>query len=274
MAPDTPPSIAVVHLLRRRNDIAHFERFVRSCRAFPDPLPHEMIVLFKGFGGGDDAPALSCLAGTEFTRVDMPDSGFDIGPYLEVARSHDHDYFCFLNSFSEIRAENWLSKLHAALVSEERAGVVGATGSWETTAENDGFPNYHLRTNGFMISGELLRDLETWEMCEKRDTSRFEAGHRGLTGQILARGLEPYVIDRRGCAWAKEDWPRSNTYRAGEQEGLLIGDKRTEAYRTADPRTREYLSTLAWSDKDPGPNPFKRHKLSRRLRRWLGISRQ
>ena len=272
MTSDKNPSVAVVHLLHRCNDIAHFDRFIRSYRRFPDPLPHALIILFKGFRGGDDSTALSFLDGIDFIRIDVPDEGFDIGPYLEVAHSQSYDHYCFLNSFSVILAEAWLSKLYAALTAAERAGVVGATGSWERLDASTAFPNCHVRTTGFMMAGELLRALETREMREKRDTSLFEAGPHGLTSQILARGLEPYVVDRWGCAWAKDDWPRSETYRAGEQAGLMIADRRTEAYRNGDSPVRTYLGRLAWTDEDPGPNPFKRNKPGRRLRRWLGLA--
>ena len=265
-------SVAVVHLLRQRNDIAHFARFLRSYRRFAAGMPHDLIILFKGFHAGDDSQAASRLEGLRWVRRDVPDEGYDIGPYIDLARSRGDGYFCFLNSFSEILADDWLAKLHRALVTGERAGVVAATGSWETVDGSTAFPNYHVRTNGFMIAGHLFHDLESWKMDTKSDTSRFEAGPRGLTRQILARGLEPYVVDRLGRAWAKQDWPRANTFRAAEQEGLMVADARTEAYRTGGPEVRAYLRTLAWTDDDPGPNPLKNRGPSRRLRKGLGLT--
>ncbi|MCW8914830.1 MAG: hypothetical protein OQK24_03135 [Magnetovibrio sp.] len=270
---DARPEVAVVHLLRRCNDISCFERFIGSYRVHLDPLNHELIIIFKGFSGDDDADALAVLNGIEFTRVDVGDRGFDLGPYIEVAQSAHHQYLCFFNSFSEILADEWLSKLYAALTSAENAGVVSASGSWETTDDMQQFPNYHVRTNAFMISRELFNNLETWEIHEKHDASLFEAGPKSLTAQILARGLEPYVVDAEGRVWAKEGWQSSQTYRTSEQERLMVRDNRTQAYQDADTHMRTYLNTLAWTDQDPGPNPAKRNKLSRRLRRWVGLSR-
>ena len=269
-APHGNGSIAVVYLLRRSNNIADLTRFLASYGAFPAGPPHDVIIVFKGFTGNDDRHAISHLDGIPFSRFDCPDEGYDIGPYLDVARHYDYDFFCFFNSFSVIGVAGWLAALHDALLSSARAGVVGATGSWEALDESTVFPNYHIRTNAFMITAPLFRGLETWAMEDKRDTSLFEAGPRGLTAQLLARGLEPYVVDRQGHAWAKEDWPRSNTYRAGNQDGLMVADRRTDAYLEGDAEIRRYLDKLAWVGGDPGPNPFKKAKLSRRLRHWLG----
>ncbi len=273
-SPATQPPTAVVYLLRRGNDPVHLKRFVHSYRTCADILPHQLIILCKGFQAAENIPGLDCLDGLEFTSIPIPDTGFDIGPYMDVARAQKHQYFCFLNSFSEILSPDWLTKLHTVIKTKTDAGIVGATGSWETTADNMQFPNYHMRTNAFLISSALLNDLEIWPMVEKHHASLFEAGPQSLTRQILARGLQPYVVDRFGKAWAKEDWHRANTYRAAGQEGLLVSDNRTNAYQMADPATRDYLATLAWSDKHPGPDPAKRNKLSRRLRRWLGISKK
>ena len=268
----TAASVAVVHLLRQKNDIAHFARFLRSYRRFAAGMPHDLIILFKGFRAGDDSQALARLERLRWVRRDVPDAGYDIGPYIDVARSRDDNYFCFLNSFSEILADDWLAKLHGALDSAERAGVVAATGSWENIGDGTAFPNYHVRTNAFMISGHLFRDLDSWRMDAKSDTSRLEAGPRGLTSQILARGLEPYVVDRHGRAWAKEDWPRANTFRAAGQEGLMVADARAEAYRAGGPEVRAYLRTLAWTDDDPGPSPLKSRGPGRRLGKLLGLA--
>lgn len=240
-----------------------------SYRAMRESIAHDLVIIFKGFEGHDKGPYLELLSGIEHIDVDVADTGLDIGPYLEVARQSDHERLCFLNSFSVLLAPGWLAKLDLALSEMPNAGVVGATGSYEPAGRDAPFPNYHIRTNGFLIARELLLDLDLWEMREKPDVSRFEAGPRSLTRQIIQRGLEPYIVDCDGVAYAKENWEASATFRAGEQEKLLVADNRTNAYLDADPDMRRWLSCLAWSSADPGRNPQRERKLSRRLKRWL-----
>lgn len=262
--------LAAVHLLRLSNGIGCFQRFIASYRAMEEPLVHDLVVIFKGFDGHDKGPYRELLEGIGHIDVDVEDAGFDIGPYLEVARQSGHERLCFLNSYSVLLAPGWLTKLDRAHSEMPNAGIVGATGSYEPAGPDAPFPNYHIRTNGFLISRELLLDLEFWEMREKPDVSRFEAGPMSLTRQIMQQGLEPYIVDCDGVAYAKEDWEVSATFRSGEQEKLLVSDNRTNAYLEADPDMRRWLSSLAWSSEDPGRNPQRERKLSRRLRRWLG----
>ncbi len=262
--------LAAVHLLRQSNGIGCFQQFIASYRAMEEPLAHDLVIIFKGFEGHDKSPYLEILDGIEHVGVDVEDRGFDIGPYLDVARQSACERMCFLNSFSVLQVRDWLTKLDRALDQQPNAGVVGATGSYEPAGPAAPFPNYHIRTNGFLIARELLLDLEVWEMRDKPDVSRFEAGPRSLTRQIMQRGLEPYIVDCDGVAYAKEDWEASGTFRSGEQEKLLIADNRTNAYLDADPEMRRWLGCLAWSSADPGRNPQRERKFSRRLRRWLG----
>lgn len=241
-----------------------------SYREMAEPLAHDLVIIFKGFDGHDKGPYHEILGDMAHDAVDVADTGFDVGPYLKVARQSDHERLCFLNSFSVLLAPGWLTKLDRALSDMPKAGIAGATGSYEPAGPDAPFPNYHIRTNGFLISRELLLDLDLWEMREKPDVSRFEAGPMSLTRQITQRGLEPYIVDCDGVAYAKEDWEASGTFRSGEQEKLLITDNRTNAWLEADPEMRRWLHHLAWLPGDAGRNPQRDRKLSRRLRRWLG----
>lgn len=267
-----PAKPAAVYLLRQKNDVAYFRDFIASYREMAEPLEHDLVIIFKGFSDNNKGPCLEVLDGIDHVAVDLEDRGFDIGAYLETARQTSYERMLFLNSFSVLLAPEWLTKLNTAMDREDRAGIVGATGSYEPSGPATSFPNYHIRTTGFFMDRQVLLNLDLWEMSEKQDTSRFEAGPGNLTQQILGQGLVPYVVARDGAAYAKEDWLRSGTYRTGNQEGLLIADNRTRAYLAADPEMRQWLRDLAWSTERPGPSPEKQRKVSRRLRRWFGLS--
>jgi hypothetical protein len=69
------------------------------------------------------------LDGVEHRLLALDEPVQDLTAYAEAVKRLDHDRVCFLNSYSEILAPDWLAKLHHALDQPE-VGLVGATGSW------------------------------------------------------------------------------------------------------------------------------------------------
>jgi hypothetical protein len=163
---------------------------------------------------------------------------------------------------------------------KQNIGIVGATGSLESQYTNfiiahqqnelshgnllhrlnvyveqikfkhyfDPFPNHHLRTNGFMISRNIISKIDFRPLHDKMDAHRFESGKNSLTKQILQMGLDILVVGKNGQGYHKDEWCRSGTFRQGEQINLLIADNQTNTYLHADPELREMLSHLAWGD--------------------------
>ena len=130
------PGIGVVHLIRRKNGIATFARFLETYRAHPAGVDHDLVLIFKGFGSEEDAREYRVLlSDVPHRRLYIPDSGYDLGAYFRVVRQFDYDYFCFFNSFSRILADNWLAHLYEA-VTTPGVGIAGATGSFESFSEN------------------------------------------------------------------------------------------------------------------------------------------
>ncbi|MCC3304563.1 hypothetical protein [Sneathiella sp. HT1-7] len=264
-------SIAVVHLVRKSNGMTPFRNFLSSYKAHHEPLCHDLVLIFKDFEEKEKAPYMELLADTAFVAHDFPgDGGLDLGPYFDVSQKLDYEYFCFLNSFSEIQSDNWLTHLYNCFINNQDAGIVGATGSWESTGADDPpFPNPHIRTNGFIIAADIMRHLEFFEIKTKDDARHMESGHKGITRQVQKMGKLPYIVDRNGTCWPVENWPESATFRSGNQRALLISDNRTRAFDEGDDWAQEYLFDLAWTGKPSKANPFKRHKMRHRLRRFL-----
>jgi hypothetical protein len=69
------------------------------------------------------------MSGLRFTEKFIPDDGFDLDAYVGAAASLGRPRYCFVNSFSRIRAHGWLAALDGALA-RPGVGLVGATGSW------------------------------------------------------------------------------------------------------------------------------------------------
>lgn len=269
-------SIAVVHLIRKTNGLKPFQDFLDSYRQHKDPEPHDLVLIFKNFGSDEDHAFLEILGDQPYIRFDFAgDGGLDLGPYIAVSRALKYDYFCFLNSFSYVQCDNWLTYLIGGLKTERDAGIVGATASWESSSVTDPpFPNPHIRTTGFVIEANLMRKIRFPEVKNKDDARMIESGTKGLSMQVKALGKALYIVDKNGRYWPEDAWPESETYRSGEQAGLLISDNRTKAFEDGDAWTREYLYALAWTGKPSRANPLKRHKLRHRIRRFFEVKRR
>jgi hypothetical protein len=116
------------------------------------------------------------------------------------------------------------------------------------------FPSYHVRTNSFLVSGELFRKLPRHKFLTKYDAYRFESGKNSLTNRVLAMGHDVLVIGRDGRAYAREEWPESTTFWQRDQSNLIVADSQTNAYFYGSTKKREFLSHFAWCERaDPFP---------------------
>jgi hypothetical protein len=272
--------IAVVHLVRAKNGIEPLRRFLDSYSLLSPGIPHDLLIIYKGFRGRIPPEFAAALSATPHREIHSGDIGYDIAPYFHAARIPDYDFLCFLNSFSVILDQNWLLKLYSH-ASREGVGIAGATGSWEsvysdlqgiieTKNQPPGvvrkrlrsladtqllkfygkrfapFPNFHIRTNAFMINRNLFLGIKRPRLILKIHAHEFESGRESLTGQILEKGLKPIVVGRDGAGYEKEHWHISGTFRQGEQGNLLVADNQTIRYHRLAPEEREKLRIHTW----------------------------
>lgn len=273
--------ISVVHLVYEPYGVEPFENFIQSYEAIPSGRAHQLIVLLKGFAGERETREYRRrLEGHPCTCYRVANRGFDIGSYLDAARAHPSDFYCFFNSRSRLLGDYWLEKLHGNLLAAG-AGVVSATGSYESKYSDylrahrslsplrhssprlffreverfwnyPPFPNYHLRTNAFMLRAETLRQVQSHTIRKRRDAAKFENGRLGMTRQLMSMGLDPVVVGKNGRGYKPEEWPSSGTFWQGEQENLLVADNQTERYANASLDERRRLLVMAWRSDDLG----------------------
>ncbi|MBI5418630.1 MAG: hypothetical protein HZA60_00940 [Deltaproteobacteria bacterium] len=282
--------ICVSHLVRAKNGLTPFERFIDSYLKYKGGVEHDLLFIFKGFHSKKSISDYSkLLRNIPHKKYVVSDIGFDLVPYFKVANKYNYRYFCFLNSFSIILDKDWLLKLYK-VIQQSFVGVAGATGSWESHYTNvlgmpairenipiagrvihvpiairnlhaniirrflekkygtqyDPFPNYHIRTNGFVISRDLMMSIKLSKICTKNDVHRFESGKNSLTKQVLRRNLKVLVVGRDGTCYEKEDWDKSNTFWQGDQGNLLIADNQTRRYSNGNVNMKQALSASAW----------------------------
>ena len=268
--------VAVVYLARARSGRESLQRFLRSYERHAGGLEHDLAVVFKGFSQEADlAEWRADLARFPHQELRMSDFGFDVRAYSLAAQRLPHRYLCFLNSFSELLAPDWLRILHRWGV-EPGVGAVGCTGAWTSIfsiVEHElaaaaalpplrrlllrikipinrrayaPFPNPHLRSNAFLISRELMNRVWPGFVVSKRTAYHWESGRKGFTRRIQGLNLRVLVAGKDGCAYPPDEWSRSGTFLQGRQENLLVADNQTRGYDQADAAKRRLLSVYAW----------------------------
>jgi hypothetical protein len=278
-----PEALGVVHLVWAPLGPAPLRSFLRSYHAHSPGIAHELVIVLNGAppdaglnrAGGSGTAALTRdglateLADTKHRLIALERPVLDLAAYGQAARALNHPRLCFLNSYSVILADKWLATLTQAL-DDPGTGLVGATASWESQSQwirgrarywpyqlirlrgarrdYPRFPNPHVRTTAFMIERAILLAMNLDAARYKRDTYLLESGRRSITRQVLERALRAVVAGRDGRAYGVKDWAASRTYRSGEQDNLLVADRRTADWQTASPRLRRRLSRDAWGE--------------------------
>lgn len=234
-------SICVVYLLRESKAVTPFFESYESHSA---GLPHQLLVLDKG-------QRATVSLKPEWLSASMSDRGMGLRAFSLACRkfARNFDYVCCLNSWSVIQSDDWLAKLYAGLQAPG-AGIAGATGSWESFYTNQPTwlgrwffppaPNYHIRTTGFIMRGDLMRQVWPRFSIAKRIEYLSELGRTSITRKIMRRGWQPYVVGANGVVYSKEQWLASHTFRSGNQENLLIGDNHTVRYQQDEVERRRW----------------------------------
>ncbi len=271
--------ICVVHLVRKKNGINPFQNFLDSYLEHAAGTDHELLILYKGFLSESDViPYEELLKNVPHTFLIISDFGFDLRSYFIAAEKCNSRYCCFLNSFSVILDKDWLLKLYQ-YISQPGVGLVGATGSWGSFFPSrklnkrmmpywkqllwplvqpilrvlfrlyfDNFPNYHIRTNGFMIARDIMLKIHRGLIFTKVQAFYLESGKQSITNQVRQMGLKPLVVGKDGKGYEKHEWNVSNTFWCGSQGNLLISDNQTRMYDREIPDWRQEWELFAWGE--------------------------
>jgi hypothetical protein len=244
-------SIAVVYLDRATNPKWAKLNFISSIKRNRAGRPFDLIIIEKGYSNfanskqriPQNIPDMHVVE-----TVGVSDELFPLRCLFDFALSSYHEYLLFFTSWSKALAPLWLDKMMSCAERNPECGVVASTASWEALDQETPFPNPSVRTNGFLIKRSLLIELQTGRLETKFDGNLFEAGPNSLYNQIVGLGLEGVVVDRDGREWRVMDWPKSQTFRSGNQDGLLFADNRTQDFAQANRARRKKLLRLAWGE--------------------------
>jgi hypothetical protein len=110
------------------------------------------------------------------------------------------------------------------------------------------FPAHHVRTNAFIVGHETFMRVSRANLRTKVQAHRLESGKASITHRTERLGLRAVVVDGDGHMLEHPDWPASHTFWQGRQDGLMVSDNQTEAYRRGGPERRLLLSRYAWGN--------------------------
>lgn len=252
--------VTVIHLVWAPLGAEPVQRFAAALRRHPAGSEHRLLVVLNGFDDAEAArEARAALEGLAFDELLLEAPVIDLEAYRLAALRAETDAVCILNSYARPLADGWLGHLVGAL-GTKGVGLAGASGSYESTysaappwlrplrREFPRFPNPHLRTNAFVVERERLLAAYREPISDKRAALRLENGRHSLSRQVWDADEEVVVVGRDGRARVHAEWPRSRTFRSGDQDNLLVADNRTDQYAHADARQRLRLARLAWGD--------------------------
>ena len=123
--------ITVVHLVRRQNGLEPLRAFMASYRRFEAGVEHELVIAMKGYRPDHQRDDACKLIDVPHRVIEVPDRGYDVGSYWDIAGQLGSESACFLNSFSVILRSGWLAQLHRA-VNLGGVGLAGVTGSYQS----------------------------------------------------------------------------------------------------------------------------------------------
>ena len=181
--------VGVIYLCRFSEGERPVHRFLESYLGHPAGLDHDLTVVFKGFPDRESlAQAQTLFAGVPINAVEVDDLGFDVGAYVKAAKLVLNRRLLFLNTFSQILADNWLEYFNRALDRSE-VGVVGATGSW---AANTAGPE---ATMVFLVRKMLGLPAQLHQSIERAqpDGSDARAG-RGSAARLYLSAPFDYAV--------------------------------------------------------------------------------
>ncbi len=278
---------AVIYLSWIPYGIGYFETFLSSyirCKAGAD---HRLVILFNGVRHESDYTPFLKLAKEKLAYpVDymVMESGQDIDAYFYAAQKVQSENILFFNTYSRINADQWLFK-YENIMKDSQIGLVSASGSalsyfsavfQKKCAEDEkgsslsgyirciklhikaalywrflfpAFPNFHVRSNAFMVRRSLFLSLHCPPLTSKFNAYRFESGYHSMTRQILKSGYRVKVVDIAGKSYDLAELQQIPLFWKGNQELLLVSDNQTDTYQLAAPEEKAKMSYIAWGEK-------------------------
>ncbi len=111
-------------------------------------------------------------------------------------------------------------------------------------------PNYHIRTNAFMLKRSLYLDFISHYGLPntKPDAYLLESSYKSLSKFVLSKGLKIGVLGKDETVYPPENWKESKTYISSDLSNVIIKDKYYDAYKQKEYLDKKIYELSVWGD--------------------------
>ncbi|MCL1920676.1 MAG: hypothetical protein FWG50_06300 [Kiritimatiellaeota bacterium] len=198
---------------------AHIRRFFDSYKANIPSAPHQLIIAATAYrdnpSGYEELKRLARESNA--TIMDLPDGGHEFGAFYRAAERLTADFiFCFVTS-GRIVKPNWLDVFISATRENPQYGLIGSSGSWETTQHigvvlkgifNSKKPAFPALLETINTTAQRNRSLTRIIMKVFNATFRpvrFPNPHIRTNGFLIERHLYIRYINKYGIPCIRDD---------------------------------------------------------------------
>ena len=263
--------IIVNYLISKYDNKNNLKNFFFYYKKFNAGYPHKLIITFKNFEKNDKIFNFNCLKFNKHEKfIDYKlFNDFDWGSYKRLAEKFQSSIFFFMNCHSYPIKKNWLKYF---VKNYKKNSLLGPAGSYESLSSEalkgaysknrikslkyfftnfiyfPIFPNPHVRSSSFMISGKNFLNLELNKKYrfKKFGTWINESGRNGMTNNFKNKGFKYYIINSDGKKFFKNNWKLSETFCYKEQSKLLISDKFSRLYKKSSKLKKKIIEKKVW----------------------------
>jgi hypothetical protein len=108
------------------------------------------------------------------------------------------------------------------------------------------YPNAHVRTNAFIIERQTFLETLPTSLATKQEAYLYESGPDSLTQKVLRRGEPVRIVGCNGQSYDIDQWPKSGTFRLGEQHNLLVQDNQTRLFQSLNEAEKRAFVEMTW----------------------------
>lgn len=207
-------------------------RFVDTYKRFPAGYPHKLYVVCSG---QRDKACEEIFAGLDVEFDQYDGGGWDIGCEQHMANKVPEQFLVSMTTRTHFSKPGWLKRLMDARL-QYGEGLYGSSGSYERSP--------HIRTAFYGVDTWIFREYP-YIIDNREKGFRFESGEWSFTKFVRSIGYPTIMVTWDGC-YQPQDWRKAkNGFRIGDQSNLIVFDRHTLMYATADRIRKDELRRAA-----------------------------
>jgi hypothetical protein len=262
--------ILVVYLCTKYVNDDIFFKFIKNYKKYPSGIKHKLLICFKNIDKSKIKYLKSKITKLNYDQFDdaSTQNDWDFMSFYRIAKKYKDYLIFFLNNQCYPIKKKWL---WLVTLNYKNKRVLGTSGSYESISsrgflrnQNENilfylfrvikylinfplFPNPHIRTSNFMISGkDYLKYKFEQKYSTKFDSLKTESGRNSITNFFKKKGFELLIINSEGKAFSEEYWKFSETYCYKNQNKLIISDRRTRKYQNFSLKNKKEKTKIVW----------------------------